>query len=109
MFSVGVVYQTPLEKVKAIPEMIRAIVEAQDRVRFDRSHFKAYGAYSLDYETVYYVLDADYNLYMDIQQAINLGIFERFAQEGIEFAYPTQMLYVPGLPGNAGSEDQTHA
>jgi small-conductance mechanosensitive channel len=31
---------------------------------------------------------------MDIQQAINLQIHERFEQEGIEFAYPTQTLFL---------------
>lgn len=101
VFSLGIVYETPLEKIKAIPGMIREIIEAQDKTRFDRSHFKDYGAYSLDYETVYYVLGADYNLYMDIQQAINFAIFERFADEGISFAYPTQLLHVPKLQGNA--------
>jgi len=46
------------------------------------------------FETVYYVLKPDYNLYMDIQQAINLEICATFAAEDIEFAYPTQTLYV---------------
>ena len=46
------------------------------------------------FETVYYVLSPDYNTYMDIQQAINLQIFEKFGETGIEFAYPTQTLYV---------------
>jgi small-conductance mechanosensitive channel len=40
------------------------------------------------------VLGSDYTLYMDIQQAINLDIHERFEREGIEFAYPTQTLFV---------------
>jgi small-conductance mechanosensitive channel len=31
---------------------------------------------------------------MDIQQAINLEIYDRFEQQGIEFAYPTQTVYV---------------
>jgi len=31
---------------------------------------------------------------MDIQQAINLSIFETFEKEGIEFAYPSQTLFV---------------
>ena len=31
---------------------------------------------------------------MDIQQAINLRLMERFEQEGIEFAYPTQTLFL---------------
>jgi small-conductance mechanosensitive channel len=31
---------------------------------------------------------------MDIQQAIYFAIHEGFEQEGIEFAYPTQKLFV---------------
>jgi len=94
VFALGVTYQTPRGKLTRIPGIIREAVEEQDKVRFDRSHFKSYGAFSLDFETVYYVLAPDYNLYMDIQQAINLRIHERFEQEGIEFAYPTQTLFV---------------
>lgn len=94
VFPLGVTYQTPRDLLKKIPEIIRESVEAQDQTRFDRAHFKAYGAYSLDFETVYYVLAADFNLSMDIQQAINLAIHERFEQAGIEFAYPTQTIFV---------------
>jgi small-conductance mechanosensitive channel len=94
VFKIGVTYQTPRDKLQRIPDMIRAAVEAQERVRFDRSHFQSYGDFSLNFETVYYVLKADYNLYMDIQQAINLQIHASFEQEGIEFAYPTQTLFV---------------
>ncbi len=97
LFSIGVTYQTPSEKLRRIPRIVREAVEAQDRVRFDRSHFKEYGDFALVFETVYYVLAADYNIYMDIQQAINLRIYEQFEAEGIEFAYPTQTVYVPGL------------
>jgi small-conductance mechanosensitive channel len=95
VFPLGVTYQTPREKLELIPTILREAVEAQgEQVRFDRSHFKAYGDFSLNFETVYYVLAADYNLYMDIQQAINLIIHRRFEEEGIEFAYPTQTLFV---------------
>lgn len=93
VFTIGVTYQTPRDKLEAIPAIIRDAVERQDKTRFDRSHFNQYGNFSLNFETVYYVLDRDYNLYMDIQQAINLRIHERFEQEGIEFAYPTQTVY----------------
>ena len=53
-----------------------------------------YGDYSLQFETVYYVLSADYNHYMDIQQRINLSLCRRFEQESIEFAYPTRTLFI---------------
>ncbi|MBT8133710.1 MAG: mechanosensitive ion channel family protein [Gammaproteobacteria bacterium] len=94
VFKFGVTYQTPRDKLKKIPSMVRETIEAQNKVRFDRAHFQAYGASSLDFEVVYYVLSPDYNQYMDIQQAINLGIHERFEQEDIDFAYPTQTVYV---------------
>jgi small-conductance mechanosensitive channel len=94
VFKIGVTYQTPRDKIKLIPAIIREAIEAQDNTRFDRSHFQAYGDFSLNFENVYYVSSPDYNLYMDVQQAINLHIHERFEQEGIEFAYPTQTLFV---------------
>ncbi|MGB5621244.1 MAG: mechanosensitive ion channel family protein [Gammaproteobacteria bacterium] len=100
VFSLGVTYQTPREKLKMIPEIIRDAIQAQDQTRFDRSHFKSYGSFSLDFETVYHVLQPDFNVYMDIQQAMNFTIHERFEAEGIEFAYPTQTLFVE----RAGSE-----
>ncbi len=94
VFSIGVIYQTPREKLKLIPEIIREAVKAQENSRFDRAHFSKYGSYDLQFETVFYVLSPDYTIYMDIQQAIYFAIHERFEQEGIEFAYPTQTVYV---------------
>jgi len=94
VFAVGVTYDTPREKLEQIPGMLREAVESQEKTRFDRAHFKAFGAYSQDFEIVYYVTVPDYNTYMDIQQAINLHIHRRFEDAGIEFAFPTQTLYV---------------
>jgi len=86
-FSFMVTYQTPLDKLKDIPSSVQAIIETQDPVRFDRAHFKEYSEFGLVFEVVYHVLTADYVVYMDIQQAVNLALFERFHDEGIEFAY----------------------
>lgn len=94
LFGFGVTYDTPLEKLSKIPGMVRQIVEARPLTRFDRAHFKSYGDYALQFEVVYYVMDPTYNVYMDTQQAVNLELFSRFAEEGIRFAYPTQTLYV---------------
>ena len=94
VFKIGVTYQTPREKLSKIPVIIQEAIEKQANVRFDRSHFFQYGDFSLNYESVYYVLGPDYNQYMDLQQAINLYIHEQFEKEGIEFAYPTQTLYL---------------
>ena len=94
VFEIGVIYQTPHEKLEQIPTIIEDIVAKQELARFDRAHFRQYGDYSLNFEIVYYVESSDYRLYMDIQQAVNLEIFRRFAEAGIEVAYPTQTLFV---------------
>ncbi|WP_186342977.1 mechanosensitive ion channel domain-containing protein [Allochromatium palmeri] len=92
VFKLGVVYQTPPEMLERIPAMIEAIVRGQERARFDRAHFFEYADFALTFEVVYYVQGADYTLYMDIQQAINLAIYRAFREAGVEFAYPTQEI-----------------
>jgi small-conductance mechanosensitive channel len=94
IFSVGVVYRTPPATLERIPNIVRQCIEALPDTRFDRAHFQSFGDSALIFEIAYYVLNADYNVYMDVQQAINLGIFRAFAAEGIEFAYPTRTLYM---------------
>jgi small-conductance mechanosensitive channel len=94
VFKLGVVYGTAKQKLEKIPEIVRDAIEAHENTRFDRSHFFEYGDFSLDFESVYYVLDRDYNVYMDVQQAINLRIYERFDDEGIEFAFPTRTVFL---------------
>lgn len=96
-FSFGVTYQTTADKLGQIPQMVCEIVEAKEGARFDRTHFKEYGDSSLNFEVVYYVLSPEFGVYMDIQQAINLELFRKFAEEGIEFAYPTRTLYVTNV------------
>lgn len=94
VFKLGVVYQTGTEQLKEIPGIIRNAIENVSDTVFDRAHFSSYGNFSLDFEVVYYVMSSDYNKYMDIQQEINFTIKEKFEKRGIEFAYPTQTLFV---------------
>jgi small-conductance mechanosensitive channel len=93
-FSIGVAYETPYETLEAIPDMLREIVQLQPSVRFDRAHFARYGDAALMFEVVYYFLGADYNRYMDAQQAINLAVFRRFSEQRIVFAYPGRTIQV---------------
>ena len=94
VFSLGVTYQTPADKLERVPGLIQAAIESQERARFDRSHFASYGDSALNFETVYYVESSDYATHMDILQSVNLTIYRSFAAEGIEFAYPTQTLFI---------------
>ncbi|MDE2040382.1 MAG: mechanosensitive ion channel family protein [Elusimicrobia bacterium] len=94
VMTVGVVYGTSAQKIRAMPALLRRLVQAQPKVRFDRAHFKEFADSSLDFELVYYVLGPDYNLYMDIQQALLFSINEEFEKQGLEMAYPTQTVYL---------------
>lgn len=96
LFAVGVTYDTSVELLEKIPELLREAIEAQDGVRFDRAHFKSFGPSSLDFEAIYYVLQPEILRYMDAQQAINLQLLRSFAHHGIEFAFPTQTLHLAG-------------
>jgi len=86
--------------LKAIPDMLKAAVEAQDQVRFDRAHFKDFGDFSINFEVVYYMLVPDYAVYMDTQQAINLAVHKEFSEKEIEFAFPTQTLHIERPPSD---------
>ncbi len=94
VFAIGVTYDTTPQRLQEIPGLIKQAIEDCGQTRFDRAHFKGFGASSLDFEAAFYVLAPDYTLYMDIQQAINLTLVRRFAELNIEFAFPTQTLYV---------------
>lgn len=105
----GVVYTTPPDVLEAIPGIAREAIEAQEQVRFDRAHFKAFGASSLDFEVVYWVLSPDYAVFMSCQQAVNLALLRRFEAAGIGFAYPTQTLYLERSAGVTGAEHRPRA
>lgn len=105
VFTVGVTYDTGHERLAEIPRHIREIVEDQQQTRFDRSHFKSFGDSALIFETVYYMLVPDYNAFMDTQERINLELYRRFGEVGIEFAFPTRTVHMasgaetPQAPG----------
>lgn len=92
--ALGVTYQTTADQLASIPGIIREIVDAEPNVRFDRAHFASFGDSALNFEFVYWVTTPAYDDYMDATQSINMQVVERFAEAGIEFAYPTQTLFV---------------
>ena len=94
VFKLGVVHQTPSEVVKGIPELVKNIVQKDKDVKYDRGHFMNFGNTSLDFEFVFYIPGADYNVYMDKQQRIFQGILEMFEDRNIRLAHPTQTVFL---------------
>lgn len=96
VFGIGVTYQSSEEQLRAIPAIVREIIEAEPNATFERAHLSGYGESSINFEVVYHIKTADYQMFMDTQQAIYLKLFRRFAEGGIEFAYPTRVIRLAG-------------
>lgn len=93
-FNIGVTYQTSAEKLKEIPSIIEAAIREQSVAVFDRSHLSGFGDSSINFETVYFIQTPDYLAFMNAQQSIYQTIFEAFEKRKIDFAYPTQTLFI---------------
>ena len=93
-FTFGLTYDTSVEKIQKAKTITGAIFEEIKEARFDRCHFYRFEDSSLFFETVYYVNSGDYNMYMDIQEKINLDIKESFEKEDISMAFPTRTIHM---------------
>jgi len=93
-FRFGIEYDTPLEKIKKVNDIIKQSIQKVKGTTLDRSHFKSFGDFSLIFEVVYFIPTSDYNVYMDAQETINQFLIELLKKEKINFAYPTQKIFL---------------
>ncbi len=107
LVTVGVLYQTPHEKLRKIPELIEKAVEPVEKARFERSHLKEYADSSINFESVFWIEDRAYKTYMDVNHEVLLNIHKAFEDEGIDFAYPTRTLHVESLPPEEPKEESS--
>jgi len=87
VIELRVAYDTPIDKLEALPALIEQEISSVDLVRFDRAHLKTLSDFALIYEIVYWVLVPDYRTYMDTLQEINLRLLNRLEQERIEIPF----------------------
>jgi len=107
IMNVTITYDTPREKIAEAVEILRRIL-AEEGIRepihpvisgdelFPRVYFNDYNADSLNLFVIYWYAPPAWWDYMDHAQRLNLRIFEEFEKAGIEFAFPTQTLYLAG-------------
>jgi MscS family membrane protein len=103
--NVTITYDTPAEKIEQAVEILKGILnDAEIAEPFDmenyppRVGFDEFNADSLNIKVFYwYTVEEgkrDYFTYLEHAQKVNLRIFREFEQAGIEFAFPTQTLYL---------------
>jgi small-conductance mechanosensitive channel len=102
--TLSVTYDTPAEKLAALPTLVAHIIESQPGARMDRAHLRSFGESALVYEIAYTVEDPNYRSFMNVQHTINLAILRRFEEEGIKFAFPIRTVR---LEGGEGAEGRT--
>lgn len=94
----GVIYQTPPDLAEKVPEIVAKIMKDVPAVDFDYCGMSAFGPSSLDYTLVFYSLQPDFNRSMAAQSRVLLALFRGLQEHGLEFAYPTQTLFIEGMP-----------
>lgn len=94
VFSFGVSYDTPADKVRGVSQLVKTIIEGVNDTRFDRAHFLSFDESRLLFEVVYIVQSPDYNRYMDIQQEINLQLLHGLRELDVRFAFPVRNVRV---------------
>jgi small-conductance mechanosensitive channel len=109
-------YDTPAEKLKALPKLLENIVRGQAHARFERCHLKTLGESSFHFELSYFVQEPAANSILDLQQAVNFRIIDELKQLGVEFAYPAQLVVlerhriaVDGTGGDRAGVDRAAA
>ena len=54
----------------------------------------AFASSSVNYELVFFAKVSSYKEFLVTNEEVLFDIFDQFSSEGIEFAYPTQTLYL---------------
>jgi small-conductance mechanosensitive channel len=83
---------TPASTAAKVPTAVAEFIGRHEKVRFDRAHLAKYTQDYIEWEIVYTILDADYDLYMNTQQAVILASMQMFADLGISTAPRAQQL-----------------
>jgi len=94
LFTLSLTYQIPSDKLSQIPDIVRSVVESHAGTKFNHAYFKGFGDSALNFEVLYHIETKEFSVYREIVQAVNFDLFNRLEEEGIEFAYPTQTVYV---------------
>lgn len=97
---VGVTYQTSPALLERLPEEIRAVIEGVHNTDFNRAHMSAFGPSSIDIDIVFDVNSVEFNDMLTARHAVMLGLIRRFAELGVDFAYPTQTTFTAAPDGS---------
>ena len=91
-FTIGLVYDTPTEKLEQALEILREVMRTHPSTGQYRAYFNQFGDFSLNILVQHWCKFMDYEAYLKAIEEINLEIKRRFEAAGLEFAFPTQTI-----------------
>jgi MscS family membrane protein len=95
--NITITYDTPPEKVERAVGIIKEILKDHEGMNPDfppRVYFNDFNEWALNILMIYWYHPPDYWSYMDFTERVNSLILQRFNKEGIEFAFPSQTVYL---------------
>ncbi len=97
--TIGVTYDTPPDKMEKGLAAIREIIGGHPHVHKDyyQIYFTGFGASSLDIMLYYFIELPTWAEFLKVREQINLSIMRALAELGIEFAFPTQTIYLKDM------------
>ena len=94
-----ITYDTPPEKIDRAIEIVKEILENHEGMHEDllpRIFFNDFNSDSLNIRVFYWYHPPEYWNFMAFSERFNKEVFRRFNEEGIDFAFPTQTVYLAG-------------
>ena len=105
MLNLGVVCETPLATLEKIPAIVKDVVDSTADAEYAWCYFTELGASAHQFQAMYWVTSADYNVFLQARHTVLMAVLHRFEDEGIDLAYPTQTVLLGGTaPGQGESE-----
>jgi MscS family membrane protein len=94
LINIGITFDTPAQRVQRAVEILNEIYRSHPMTQDVWISFNKFNDASLNIFVVHWWKGTDFKTYLAGMQELNLQIKARFDAEGIEFAFPTQTLYV---------------
>ena len=97
--NITITYGSGHDKTRKAVQIIKDVLANVPEVNADpekppRVYFSDFNDWSLNLYMSYWVRPADYWLFQEVNERVNFEIMKRFEAEGIEFAFPSQTLYL---------------
>lgn len=99
VLNISITYDTSPEKIQEALDIVRELLKDHEGIHEDfppRVYFNDLASHYLNIMAIYWYHPADWWAYCAFSEKFNIELIKRFNEAGIEFAFPTQTLFLAG-------------